>query len=392
MALLSLSAQAQRDKPDPSIKPGSFTVIGSVGFPKLSAVSREHEKSLKAMLLGGVDYQVTREFIIGFQYANNHSSHDLISVKSNYFAKNYIQQEASATWHTLMLTAEICYLNRGRWNLSGGIGLGMQYHSHYTHTIDSLGISTEDNHKDREWAGRIRVINAKFRITNNLGAYAGVGLGYDGFATAGACYTFGGSDKAPKKKKYLDDTKLAIRPGSTTIIGATGYPNVFRLNNRHQGKSVGPIMLVGEHQLTKRICVGLQYAYQYSSSGLRKGYTFSGVGSTPVYAFDYSEEHTRHSLMGTADYCYVNKGRFSLSSGFGFGWTVYTKTSKYFSDNQYHASYMSEPFNKSIPAFRFRLLNVKAKIADGFGVYAGFGYGTDGVVAGGLFYNFSSKK
>lgn len=390
MVLLSFSAAAQREKSDPSIKPGSFTVIGSVGFPKMSAVSREHEKSFKAMLLGGVDYQATREFIIGLQYAYNHSSHDFLPVKS-YFAKNYIQQEASATWHTLMLTAELCYLNRGRWNLSGGIGLGMQFHNHYTHTIDSLGISTEDNHKSREWAGRIRLINAKFRVTNNLGAYAGLGLGYDGLATVGACYTLGGSDKKSRNKKYLDDTKLAIRPGSTTVIAAAGYPNAFRLGRGSGSISVGPFILAAEHQLSKRICIGLQYFYQYSNWG-RKVYSFSGVGSTPVYAFDYKEEHWRHSLMGTADYCYVNKGRFSLSSGFGLGWTVYSKTSKYFSDNQYHAGYMGESFNKNIPAFRFRLLNVKAKITDGFGVYGGFGYGTDGIVAGGLFYNFGGNE
>lgn len=391
MVLLSLSAQAQRDKPDPSIKPGSFTVIGSVGFPKMASVDGLHEKSLNAMLLGGVDFQVTREFIVGLQYAYNHSSHDLIT-KTNFFSKTAYQEERSATWNTLMLTAEICYLNRGRWNLSGGLGLGMQFNRHHSHVVDSLGISTEGNSKGREWAARIRVLNAKVRITNNLGAYAGLGLGYDGFATAGACYTFAGNGKADKNKKYLDDTKPAIKPGSLTIIAATGYPNVFNLDYGKQSKSLGPLMLIAEHQLSKRICIGLQYFYQYANSGLRKAYTLNGVGSTPVYTFDYKEEHLRHSLMGTADYCYVNKGRFSLSSGFGLGWTVYSKTSKYFSDNQYHAGYMGESFNKNIPAFRFRLLNVKAKITDGFGVYGGFGYGTDGIVAGGLFYNFGGNK
>jgi len=195
---------------------------------------------------------------------------------------------------------------------------------------------------------------------------------------------------AKKKEK----PEPAIAKGSFTAIAATGYPNLFRYSPWSSGGSIGPLIAAGEYQVSRRFNVGLQYSYHHSSTGTQTGniYTRSGSTISVVSTYQYERKLTFHLFMATADYCYLNKGRVLLSSGIGLGWSARPTVKDYFSDNINHSNDLNAAFTNWVPAVHLRVADVKVRIKDNFGLNAGIGLGTDGLIFAGAHYTFTGRK
>lgn len=189
-----------------------------------------------------------------------------------------------------------------------------------------------------------------------------------------------------KKKK----PEPPFKKGDVTLIAGAGYPPIY---NFHTGTSVGPLNVGADYQASRRWSFGLQYSFQYATTGIE---TFainntSGGIVTSVYSFQYQQNAMYHTLMATADICYLNKGRVCLNSGIAIGYTLRPITSARFMDNIDHSGQLdSAPY---LPvAFRLRLVNARVKITENFGAYGGISYGVDGFLLVGASYTLAGRK
>ncbi len=187
----------------------------------------------------------------------------------------------------------------------------------------------------------------------------------------------------------------AFKKGYVTATVAAGYPNFIRYSRVQSGsRSVGPFMAAVDYQASRRFSFGLQYTYQYTSSGIQSelAYVSTGTSATFSYEYQYVRKVTYHSLMATVDYCFLNRGRVSLSSGIGLGYAPRPKLTQYFSDNIDHSDKLGRVFTNALPAVRLRLAYAKVRVKENFGVCGGIGLGTDGVFSLGVHYTFNGKN
>jgi hypothetical protein len=181
-----------------------------------------------------------------------------------------------------------------------------------------------------------------------------------------------------------DETQPAVPAGSVTAIASLGYPKMAWLEFDHE-KGAPVLYIVGaEYQENRWLNTGLQYCLNYSAVGMQpiKNY-FSGT----VYQLE--RWAWWETVMATADFCYLNKGRVSLSAGIGLG-LQFEKISGHVIDSV-GISTSSTHHERNIAA-RLRLINAKVRVAKNFGLYGGLGLGYDGMVAVGAYYTFLGKK
>lgn len=184
-SLSSFGKSKYDDKPDPAIKNGAITPYIAYAYPFFSDIKHT------GIFIAGAEYQVSRGLNAGLQYGYYQWRTPMMLARNQFSGTNY-QIGDVMRGHIFMLTIDYCYLNRGRVSLAAGFGLGTISANKSLHIIDSTGLSTETKYPYRlnSFTGRIRLIDAKVRITKNLGIYGGLGLGSDGVFAIGAHYTF----------------------------------------------------------------------------------------------------------------------------------------------------------------------------------------------------------
>jgi len=195
----------KKKKPEQAFEKRSFTAIAGTGWSNVFTDSRS--KSIGPINVGA-DYQASKRWSFGFQYTFNYTKTDVrkFLVYPNSFmivgtpiipTDSFLYQQ-KATYHSFMATADFCYVNKKRLCLSSGIGLGYTpYPTVSTRFPDNIDHSTQlgDRVAYLPFAFRLRLLNARVRITDRLGAFGSVSYGVDGFLLAGATYTFTGRNR-----------------------------------------------------------------------------------------------------------------------------------------------------------------------------------------------------
>lgn len=194
MLLISGLCSFKKDKkkaPEPAFKNSQFTVIAAYGLPSaLWAKPTYRDPVTRGCALVGAEYQVERWFKAGLQYSYYHAGTGMQPVQDHFSGTPY-QRDGWAREHGLFITADFCYLNKGKWSLSSGIGLGVLYTNYSTHTIDSVGISTYSKLSGVIGLdARLRLLNAQVRLKENLGLYGGLLVAPGASIAIGAHYTF----------------------------------------------------------------------------------------------------------------------------------------------------------------------------------------------------------
>lgn len=180
--------------------------------------------------------------------------------------------------------------------------------------------------------------------------------------------------------------EIAYAKRDFTLMAGTAYPDMLGF----QGWKPAAILTVsGEYQASRRLAFGVQYLLSYATEPWR---TINTSVNGNSYTFQYRKKATNHLVMATAEYAFVNRGRTSLSSGIALGYTPPPSVSTQFRDNIDHTNAIGSSRDFGHIGFRIRLLTAKIKLTNNFGVYAGLGYGMDGVFAIGAHYTFSHKK
>lgn len=191
MALLSLSAQAKKDKPEPAFAKGDFTLMAGTAYPDVLGF-RGWKPA--AIFSATAEYQASRRFAFGLLYQFDYAIEPWRTIKASAYGSPYtFQSRKKATIQTYMATAEYAFLNKGRTSLSSGLAFG------YTPAVN-VSVQFRDNIDHSNLIGpsrdygqisfRIRLLTAKVKLTNNFGVYGGLGYGMDGVFAIGAHYTF----------------------------------------------------------------------------------------------------------------------------------------------------------------------------------------------------------
>lgn len=183
-----------KDKPDPAFAKGDITLAAAYGSQHLYGLTKSiYEASSSISIFG--EYQVSRKFNVGVQYSYLYLDTKLMGA---HYRNNGIittttakyQHENVSKQNSFLITADYCYLNRGKVSLSGGLGVGVFFAKNREHIIDSAGISTYRTYPLTDLAIQLQLVNAKVRVNENWGIYSGLGLGYRGILSLGAHYTF----------------------------------------------------------------------------------------------------------------------------------------------------------------------------------------------------------
>ncbi|MCF8451395.1 MAG: hypothetical protein K9G49_16100 [Taibaiella sp.] len=185
-----------------------------------------------------------------------------------------------------------------------------------------------------------------------------------------------------RKEKH----KPAFDKGKFTALVGTGYPNFMGYYGN--GKPQFTFIAATEYQASRRFAIGLQYLYSYSVFK-RNGYLNY---NSNLPAIQFTQKTYTHVFMATAEYVFLNRGRVSLSSGIGLGYVPTPKVKTIFDDNIDHSDSIDTELDYWHLAFRLRLVTMKLKLKENLGVYFGVGYGSDGLLSGGVHYTFTGKK
>ncbi|MBX2906682.1 MAG: hypothetical protein KF744_11630 [Taibaiella sp.] len=191
MALLSLSAQAKKKKPEPAFAKGDFTLMAGTAYPDVLGFQGWKPTAIFTVI---GEYQASPRFAFGIQYLLSYATEPWRTINTSVNSSPYtFQYRKKATNHLVMATAEYAFVNRGRTSLSSGIAIGYtpapsvstQYSDNINHT-NSIVSSRDYGHI----AFRLRILTAKVKLTDNFGVYGGLGYGIDGLFALGAHYTF----------------------------------------------------------------------------------------------------------------------------------------------------------------------------------------------------------
>jgi hypothetical protein len=185
-----------------------------------------------------------------------------------------------------------------------------------------------------------------------------------------------------RKEKH----KPAFDKGEFRVIAGTGYPNFMGYYG--DGKPQFTFIAATEYQASRRFAIGLQYLYSYSFFN-RRGYINYNPNLPPI---GFTQKTYTHVFMATAEYAFLNRGRVALSSGIGLGYIPTPKVKTIFDDKIDHSDSVNTDLDYWHVAFRLRIVNMKIRLNENLGVYFGVGYGSDGLLSGGVHYTFSGRK
>ena len=174
----------------------------------------------------------------------------------------------------------------------------------------------------------------------------------------------------------------AFKKGSVTAYAGLGAPNWFQaLSAVAGGTSVGPVMIGGQYHLTNNISIGLQYG----NSSVQGG---SKLYDDGVNSFSYKYKLAINSMTVSTDFYWLNRKFIAMYSGVNYGY-VSVKAKASFSDNGNHTNLVSfGGASSGVMLTNFKLIGIKAKVANNLGVFGTLGIGTDGLVGFGLNYTF----
>jgi hypothetical protein len=190
----------KKNKSDAAFKKGNIIAMAGTGWPHMYGYSGD--KLLGPIFAAG-EWQASRRWSFGLNFCYHHNNtgvetHTVYTSNGTTVTPVYsFQYEQKITHHVFMATANYCYVNRGRVCLGSGIGFGYEppptvkthFHDNVYHQVPvhDAGYFT--------LAFRVRLLDAKVRITEHFGLCGGVGYGVDGLISVGALYTFKGRDR-----------------------------------------------------------------------------------------------------------------------------------------------------------------------------------------------------
>lgn len=130
----------------------------------------------------------------------------------------------------------------------------------------------------------------------------------------------------------------------------------------------GGIYLGYKYLVQPKIGIGGSLIYEHSSSDIFVNQVRDGKEKTNYY-----------TIAAEADYRYINKTNFTIYSGLGIGYTVFSE--KYTPDS-------GEETNSDTGNINFQVTAIGAKFGNKIGGYAEAGFGYKGILAIGAFVRF----
>lgn len=184
------------------------------------------------------------------------------------------------------------------------------------------------------------------------------------------------------KDKKKDGPEPAFKKGILTATAAYGYP-AWSKSRRNAVAVTNTFLVLADYQLSRQWTVGVKYVYHYQSS--KTLYYNSYVGAS----MEWKNWSRSNVFMATASYCYLNRGRVSLSAGIGLG----------IEDGKYYRSTMDSNGKQGShndvqrnAALEIRLVDARVMLKNNFSLYGSVGFGPHGVVAAGASYNLFANK
>lgn len=154
----------------------------------------------------------------------------------------------------------------------------------------------------------------------------------------------------------------------------------------------GPWSIAADYQLSKRFSVSALVYYTYSASkmGPKDIVIDTGGGHYRLKELDYAATRVAFGGYVSGHYCYVNRGRVSMSCGLGFGIDKTTRKYEFAGGIDYtDRMYPSKPTYFGV---RVRFIDVKVRVTKNFSVFGGFGSGGDGYLSAGLNYKITGHE
>lgn len=176
-------------------------------------------------------------------------------------------------------------------------------------------------------------------------------------------------------KVKKDKPEPAFKKGTITTTAAY----VYSPYSRGWYESTNTFLLLADYQVSRNFNVSAKYLYLSQTSNTHYYKSFGGV------QMQYKSREQANFFVFTANYCYLNRGRVSLSSGLGLGFG-YSKHKADIIDSN------GKPFTnydgQKNGALDIRLIEAKVMLKNNFALYGSLGYGNLGLIAAGASYNF----
>jgi hypothetical protein len=174
-----------------------------------------------------------------------------------------------------------------------------------------------------------------------------------------------------------NDKETAFPKGTGTVMLGISYANTRE--DKWYTTATPPVFVAADYQFSKRFSVNMMFAIRYFEDGNNYG------------TISYS--YWKPMLIPTLEYCYINSGKLRLSCGVGIG--LSWETVGVYKEITIIGSEAVEKVIKNkreIAIARVRAIDMKWKLTPKFGVLAGLGYGTDGIINAGVWYKFAGNK
>lgn len=179
-------------------------------------------------------------------------------------------------------------------------------------------------------------------------------------------------------KDKKDKPEPAFKKGTITATAAYGYiPSSKSARNWYKSDNI--FQLLADYQVSRNFNVSAKYIYYNQVSKTHHYKTFTGA------PMQYRSRYQANFIAFTANYCYLNRGRVSLSSGLGLGFGNSRDQSDIIDSN---GKPLIRRFSQRNGALDIRLLEARVKLKKNFALYGSLGYGHLGMIALGASYNF----
>lgn len=174
----------------------------------------------------------------------------------------------------------------------------------------------------------------------------------------------------------------AFNKGCVTTYAGLGAPNWFlALGALTGGTSVGPILVGAQYHVTNNLSIGVQYGNS-SVQGGSKTYD-DGINN-----FSYKYKLSINSMTMSTDFYWLNRKAIALYTGVNIGY-ISIKARASFSDNGNHTNLVSfDEASSGLVLSNIKLIGIKARVANNFGMFGTLGIGSEGLVSFGLNYTF----
>lgn len=175
-----------------------------------------------------------------------------------------------------------------------------------------------------------------------------------------------------------DKPEPAFKKGTITATAAYGYfPSSKSARNWY--KSNNTFLLLADYQVSRGLNISAKYLHHYQVSKPHYYTSFGGV------RMPRKSREQADLFVFSANFCYLNRGGISLSSGIGLGYGYSKYQADIIDSNSRPFSYFDGQRNGALD---IRLMEAKVKLKNNFALYGSLGYGHLGMIALGASYNF----